>query len=169
MSIWGSRGASNRGLGGTQELLSVIPLRPTATLDYAEAVPARAEPNAQPRCAVTIPQISANYGPGESRHWWGAGGYSGVSNSRGQLQIHPSTPQDAWAVVQRSRGPRAARRSAPSTDAYPNAASTTVCQAHHSPELPAQIAPAVRPGPLHAAQPSPAALGTLSASHSHRR
>ena len=115
------------------------------------------------------PKYQLTYGPGESGHWWGAGGYSGVSNSRGQSQIHPSTPQDAWAVVQRSRGPRAARRPAPPTDAYPNAASTTVCQAHHSPELPAQIAPAVRPGPLHAAQPSPAALGTLSASYSPAR
>ena len=99
--------------GGTQELLSVIPLRPTATLDYAEAVPARAEPNGQPRCAITIPQYQLIYGPGESRHWWGAGGYSGVSNSWGQSQVYPSAPQDAWAVAQRSRGPRAARRPAP--------------------------------------------------------
>ena len=59
----GSRGTSNRGMGGTQEPLSVIPLRPTATLDYAEAVPARAEPNGQPRHAITIPQISANIWP----------------------------------------------------------------------------------------------------------
>ena len=112
------------------------------------------------------PKYQLTYGPGESGHWWGAGGYSGVSNSRGQSQIHPSAPQDAWAVALRSRGPRAACRPAPPTDAHQNAASTTVCQGHQSPELPAQIAPAVRPGPLHTARPSPAPLEPPQPSHS---